>query len=51
MKTDKIYIILLLLTYERIGDISLVKLLGFRVYQRVGYKRQLFFWLLKAKND
>lgn len=52
MKTDKnIYINLLLFTYERAGAISLIRLLGFSVYQRVGSKIKLFFWVLKAKND
>ena len=51
MKADKRYINLLLFTYARIGDVSYFKILGIPVYRRVGYKKQIFFWLLKDKND
>lgn len=52
MKTDKnIYINLLLFTYATVGTLSYFKILGIPVYQRVGYKKQIFFWLLKDKND
>ena len=51
MKTDRIYINLLPFTYNRVGSILYFLILGIPVYQRVGTKRKIFFWLLKDKND